>query len=142
MDVSSEWRVFNGLGRRCLGCDWEAEANVWRETCGLRRFHWRVWRQTCVIGLGVGTLGLGLLGLLRTSTRALGGTQHSALRRPRPGPGAHRGWRRRGAAALPRGGAPDRGARVLLQAEQRFLGAVRTGRLGGADGAARRWARH
>src|SRR4029077_11355617 len=63
--------------------------------------------------------------LLRTPARALPGPSHARVRRPRPGPRAHRGRRRGRAAPLPRGGPADRGARLLLQAEQRVLGAVR-----------------
>src|SRR5438132_13815690 len=72
-------------------------------------------------------------GLLRTSTRAVARASDLAVRGARSRSRAHRGWRGRRAAPLPRRGPADRGARVLLQAERRFLGAVRTRRLAGAD---------
>src|SRR5881397_2475253 len=77
----------------------------------------------------------GRLELLRTPSRALARAPDLAVRRPRSGSAPHRGRRGGSASPLPRRRARDGGACLLLQAQQRLLGAVRARRLEGAAGA-------
>src|SRR5258707_5332956 len=87
-------------------------------------------------------LTIGILDLLRPSPRAFPRTPDDAMHRTGSRPRPHRGRSGGCAETLPRGGQADRGACVLLQAEQRFLGAVRARWLGGAAGAARSGTEH